>query len=104
MEVHGITGEFLRDKPRFNEISDDFMAFVDGAELVIHNADFDVGFLEYELQLMKHAQPSISDHANVLDTLGLENSISRARTLAYLAMAAIKLASHRLWVLVTLIR
>ena len=46
LEVHGITEEFLRDKPLFAEIADDFMAFADGAELVIHNAPFDLGFLD----------------------------------------------------------
>ncbi|MFW2374440.1 MAG: exonuclease domain-containing protein, partial [Gammaproteobacteria bacterium] len=44
-EVHGISNEFLADKPRFKDIVEDFMSFVNGAELVIHNAPFDVGFL-----------------------------------------------------------
>lgn len=50
MEVHGITNEFLADKPRFEDIVDDFMAYVKGAELIIHNAPFDVGFIDAELK------------------------------------------------------
>ncbi|MDG2293017.1 MAG: DNA polymerase III subunit epsilon, partial [Methylophilaceae bacterium] len=48
-EVHGITLEFLQDKPLFEDIAEDFLAFIQGAELVIHNAPFDVGFLNSEL-------------------------------------------------------
>ena len=51
LEVHGITEEFLADKPRFAAISDEFLDFVQGAEVVIHNAAFDVAFLDYELKL-----------------------------------------------------
>ena len=54
---------------------DEFIAFVKDAELVIHNADFDVGFLEHELRLMKHQQPKIADHCQVLDTLSLAREI-----------------------------
>ena len=49
VEVHGITNEFLEDKPRFEDVVEDFMAYLDGAELIIHNAPFDVGFIEAEL-------------------------------------------------------
>lgn len=73
--VHGISREQLETEPRFHEVVDDFLAFVKDAELVIHNADFDVGFLEYELRLMKHAQPRITDHCAVLDTLALAREI-----------------------------
>jgi DNA polymerase III subunit epsilon len=69
--VHGISREELEGHPRFPEIADELLAFIRGAELVIHNADFDVGFLEHELSLMKHLQPLISQHARVLDTLTL---------------------------------
>lgn len=51
LEVHGITEDFLADKPRFAEIADAFLDFVEGAEVVIHNAAFDVSFLDYELRL-----------------------------------------------------
>jgi DNA polymerase III subunit epsilon len=50
LEVHGIDDEFLADQPRFSDIVDDFLDFVRGAELVIHNADFDIGFINYELR------------------------------------------------------
>ena len=49
-EVHGISIDMLQDKPRFSEIAEDFLGFIAGAELVIHNADFDVGFLNAELR------------------------------------------------------
>ncbi len=69
LEVHGITEEFLRDKPRFAEIADDLLAFADGAELVIHNAPFDIGFIDNELSLVGHQHASITEIATVLDTL-----------------------------------
>ncbi|VAX07970.1 DNA polymerase III epsilon subunit [hydrothermal vent metagenome] len=50
VEVHGITSEFLEDKPRFADVMDDFISYVSGAELIIHNAPFDVGFIEKELE------------------------------------------------------
>ena len=75
MEVHGITEEFLRDKPRFAEISDDLMSFVDGAELVIHNASFDVGFIDNELLITGHEHSSITAVASVLDTLELAKDL-----------------------------
>lgn len=52
LKVHGISNEFLRDKPKFAEVVDDFLAYVQGAEIIIHNADFDVGFLNRELELL----------------------------------------------------
>lgn len=73
--VHGISRDDLETEPRFPEIVDEFLEFVKGAELIIHNASFDIGFLEYELQLMKHAQPKIEDHATVLDTLALARKL-----------------------------
>jgi len=69
--VHGISRADLETEPRFPEIVDDFLAFIKDAELIIHNAAFDVGFLEHELTLMQHQQPKIEDHATVLDTLTL---------------------------------
>ncbi len=69
--VHGISRAELESQPRFSDIADEFLEFIKDGELIIHNADFDVGFLEYELMLMKHPQPKISEHATVLDTLSL---------------------------------
>ena len=73
--VHGISRAQLETEPRFHEIVDEFLDFVKDAELVIHNADFDVGFIDHELKLMKHAKPRISDHCQVLDTLSLARKI-----------------------------
>jgi DNA polymerase-3 subunit epsilon len=67
--VHGISRADLETEPYFHEIVDDFLAFIKDAELIIHNATFDVGFLEYELKLMQHKRPKIEHHATVLDTL-----------------------------------
>jgi DNA polymerase-3 subunit epsilon len=75
LEEHGITEEFLRDKPRFTDISDDLMTFVDGAELVIHNAPFDIGFIDNELSLTGHEYSSITAIATVLDTLELARDL-----------------------------
>ena len=69
--VHGISREDLETAPRFPEIVDELLEFLKDAELVIHNAEFDVGFIEHELKLMKHPQPRIKQHADVLDTLKL---------------------------------
>lgn len=73
--VHGISLEDLKCQPRFAEVADELLEFVSGSELLIHNAEFDVGFLEYELGLMQHPKPAIADHATVLDTLGLARKL-----------------------------
>ena len=73
--VHGISRDDLETAPRFPEIVDELLAFVSGAELVIHNAEFDVGFIDNELKLMKHRKPKISQHAAVLDTLKLARKL-----------------------------
>jgi DNA polymerase-3 subunit epsilon len=69
--VHGISIEFLADKPRFAEIADEFLEFIRGAELIIHNAAFDLGFLNAELARLGPQYGTIADHATVLDTLAL---------------------------------
>ena len=69
IEVHGITNEFLDDKPVFARIAADFIEFIAGAELIIHNAPFDLGFLDAELQRMPQAQVAIKDLCAVIDTL-----------------------------------
>lgn len=68
--VHGLSDEFLQDKPLFNEIADSFIKFVDDAELIIHNAPFDVGFLNYELSECGRKW-LIEDHCIVTDSLTL---------------------------------
>ena len=67
--VHGISNEFLQDKPTFKGVVDDFFAFVAGAELIIHNAPFDVGFLNHELSLLSHESRTIESQCQVFDTL-----------------------------------
>ena len=69
IEVHGITNEFLQDKPRFADVVDDFMAFTAGAELIIHNAPFDVGFLNHELSLLEKETRTVESNSTVFDTL-----------------------------------
>ncbi len=73
--VHGISRKDLENEPRFPEIVDDLLEFLKDAELIIHNASFDIGFLDHELRLMKHSQPKIEAHATVLDTLTLAREI-----------------------------
>jgi DNA polymerase-3 subunit epsilon len=75
MEVHGITREFLEDKPRFADVADELIEFLDGSELVIHNAPFDLGFLEYELSMSGHGADALSDRTRVLDTLELARDL-----------------------------
>ncbi|MCC1496405.1 DNA polymerase III subunit epsilon [Alcanivorax sp. 1008] len=69
LDVHGLTSEFLADKPLFSAVVEDFIQFVDGAELVIHNAPFDIGFLDHELRLLGGQWGVLSQRCQVLDTL-----------------------------------
>jgi len=69
MEVHGITNEFLEDKPIFGQIANEFIEFIKGAELVIHNAAFDVGFMDCEFNIMGKGLPPTTDFCSILDTL-----------------------------------
>jgi DNA polymerase III subunit epsilon len=69
IEVHGITNEFLQDKPLFEQIAGDFVEFIDGAELIIHNAPFDLGFLNVELQRLARDSTPVEQRCTVVDTL-----------------------------------
>ncbi|MBU2887078.1 DNA polymerase III subunit epsilon [Gilvimarinus agarilyticus] len=69
IEVHGITNEMLEDKPIYAQISGEFMAFIAGAELVIHNAPFDVGFIDHELRLLDPSHQTIALNNNIVDSL-----------------------------------
>lgn len=69
MEVHGITDEFVANKPLFAQVADEFWNFIEGAELVIHNAAFDVGFLNAEFARLK--RPAVERGCKILDTLAL---------------------------------
>jgi len=82
LEVHGITVEFLADKPRFREVVKEMLEFIDGAELIIHNASFDVAFLDHELGLLelnpvKHYCPQVTDTLKMAKGLhpGKRNSL-----------------------------
>lgn len=76
LQVHGITNEFLADKPRFADIVDEFLDFIRGAELIIHNAPFDVGFLNAELaRLARSETVLIHEVASVLDTVVLAREL-----------------------------
>ena len=70
-EVTGLSREFLSDKSKFIEVVDEFLDFIRGAELIIHNANFDIGFLNNELTLVGSHVGRMSDHASVLDTLAM---------------------------------
>jgi len=85
VEVHGITTEFLGDKPRFADIVEDLLAYLKGAELIIHNAPFDVGFINHELALLKGDYGRLEDDNSQRD---LHGALLDAEILAdvYLAM------------------
>src|SRR4051812_7617300 len=65
--VHGITNQFLQDKPVFSVVVDEFMDFIKGAELIIHNAPFDVGFINYELNRSSKRWKPLNDYCHVTD-------------------------------------
>ncbi|MEH0874310.1 DNA polymerase III subunit epsilon [Pectobacterium cacticida] len=67
--VHGISDEFLADKPTYAEIADDFLDFIRGAELVIHNAMFDIGFMDYEFRLLNRDIPKTETFCKITDSL-----------------------------------
>ncbi len=73
--IHGISRADLEGQPLFADIADELLKFLKDSELVIHNAEFDVGFIEHELRLMEHPKPHITDHSMVLDTLGLARKL-----------------------------
>ena len=70
LEVHGLTSEFLSDKPRFKDIYEEFIEFISGSELLIHNAEFDINFLNHEIKLLSKKLPTVSDCVSkITDTL-----------------------------------
>jgi DNA polymerase-3 subunit epsilon len=69
--VHGLTNDFLKDKPLFEEIAKDLVEYLDGAEIIIHNASFDVGFLNAEFQKLNFGWDDLHDHCTVTDTLAM---------------------------------
>lgn len=75
VEVHGITSEFLRDKPRFDVVADEFLAFLGDAELIIHNAPFDLAFLRHEMTLLGMSPERFGGGCAVIDTLTMARSL-----------------------------
>ncbi len=75
IEVHGISNEFLQDKPRFADICDELIAYIQGAELVIHNAAFDVGFINAELALISAELAEVASVCGIFDTLELARKL-----------------------------
>ncbi len=75
LEVHGISPEFLADKPVFGLIADEFLTFIDGAELIIHNAPFDVGFLNHEFTRLGRGEGVVDQHCRVTDTLSMARQL-----------------------------
>ncbi|MBW8184856.1 DNA polymerase III subunit epsilon [Shewanella nanhaiensis] len=69
IEVHGITNEFVAHKPKFAEVAQSFIEFIDGAEIVAHNANFDVSFMDHEFSLLQPVGPKTADICPILDTL-----------------------------------
>jgi len=86
IDVHGLTNEFLADKPLFNQVADDFIKFIRGAELVIHNAKFDVGFMDHEFEMTRRGLPLTYDLCTVTDTLKVsKDEFGSPKTLDFLA-------------------
>lgn len=73
--VHGITDEFLLDKPTYGEIHQEFMDFIQGAELVAHNAPFDIGFMDYEFSKLDPSIGKTEDFCKVTDTLDMAKKL-----------------------------
>lgn len=75
MAVHGITNEFLQDKPGFASIAKDLLAFIQGSELIIHNAPFDVSFLNNEFLLSRLNLKPVTEYCKIIDTLQLARQL-----------------------------
>ena len=73
--VHGMTLADLKDKPLFKDIADDFIQFIDGAELIIHNAPFDVGFINYEFSLLENPKNNVEEICTITDSLSVAREI-----------------------------
>lgn len=73
--VHGITSDFLAGKPKFRDVAAEFLDYIKGAELVIHNAAFDVGFMDHEFALLRQSYPKTHDVCEVLDTLAMARDL-----------------------------
>ncbi len=86
IDIHGLTNAFLQDKPLFSQVAQEFIDFIKGAELVIHNAKFDVGFMDHEFALAQRGFPKTSDICQVTDTLKVaKDEFGSPKTLDFLA-------------------
>ena len=97
IEVHGITNEFLKDKPNFAGVAEEFIDFISGAEMIAHNASFDLNFLEAELQRIPDS-PSIFDliHGGVaIDTLAMAKEKGQESGIRWTPCAEITRLMHR---------
>ncbi|CDL80464.1 DNA polymerase III subunit epsilon [Xenorhabdus cabanillasii] len=74
-EIHGISDEFLLDKPKFADIADEFIEFIRGAELIIHNATFDIGFMDYEFSKLNRDIPPTAEFCTITDSLILARQL-----------------------------
>ncbi len=74
-EIHGIKNNFLIDKPKFKDIADKLIKFIKNKEIIIHNANFDIGFIEYELKLINHKIKKIKNICKITDTLSIARKI-----------------------------
>lgn len=87
IDIHGLTNEFLADKPLFEQVAHEFIEFIRGAELVIHNAKFDIGFMDHEFKMVRGQQlPLTQDICTVTDTLKTsKDEFGSPKTLDFLA-------------------
>lgn len=74
-QITGLSWDMLKDKPKFSEVVDDFLNFIDGAELIIHNAPFDLGFINHELSIVSHPFGNLEERLSVIDTLEMARSL-----------------------------
>ncbi|QJC29874.1 DNA polymerase III subunit epsilon [Enterobacteriaceae endosymbiont of Plateumaris sericea] len=75
LNIHGITNKFLCDKPTFSQIINDFLNYINNSELIIHNAQFDIDFINYELSLLKKNIPNIEKNCSIIDTLKISRKL-----------------------------
>ncbi|CAM3711327.1 DNA polymerase III subunit epsilon [Rheinheimera salexigens] len=75
VRIHGLTNERLKDEPKFRDIAQGFYEYIQGAELVIHNAPFDVGFINHEFSLLRSPLPPLEQYCTVLDTLAMAREL-----------------------------
>jgi len=86
INIHGLTNAFLSDKPLFSQIADEFIEFIRGAELVIHNAKFDIGFMDHEFSMLRRGLAMTQEFCTVTDTLHVsKDEFGSPKTLDFLA-------------------